>query len=56
MSLSDFVTATLLISLFRIKLRFFPAVTLVNPDAPLAALLPNIVSSNNDQDKLLFLS
>ncbi|MEZ4868147.1 MAG: ABC transporter permease [Caldilineaceae bacterium] len=43
MSLPDFVTATLLIYLFSIKLRLFPAVTLVNPDAPLAALLPNII-------------
>ena len=43
MSLPEFVTATLLIYLFSIQWRLFPAVTLVNPDAPLAALLPNIV-------------
>jgi peptide/nickel transport system permease protein len=43
MSLPEFVTATLLIYLFSIQLRLFPAVTLVNPDAPLRELLPNIV-------------
>ena len=43
MSLPEFVTATLLIYLFSIQLRLFPAVTLVNPDAPLIDLLPNIV-------------
>lgn len=43
MSLPEFVTATLLIYVFSISWQLFPAVTLVNPDAPLAALLPNIV-------------
>ena len=43
MSLPEFVTATLLIYLFSIHWRFFPAVTLVNPDVPLLRLLPNIV-------------
>ena len=43
MSLPEFVTATLLIYLFSIQWRLFPAVTLVNPDAPVAELLPNIV-------------
>ncbi|MEZ4662629.1 MAG: ABC transporter permease [Caldilineaceae bacterium] len=43
MSLPEFVTATLLIYLFSIKWRLLPAVTLVNPNAPLWELLPNIV-------------
>lgn len=43
MSLPDFVTATLLIYLFSISWRLFPAVTLVSPDAPVVAFLPNIV-------------
>jgi len=43
MSLPDFVTGTLLIYLFSIKLQLFPAVTLVKPDAPLLEMLPNIV-------------
>ena len=43
MSLPEFVTATLLIYLFSIQWRLFPAITLVNPDAPLTELLPNIV-------------
>ncbi|MEZ4734808.1 MAG: ABC transporter permease [Caldilineaceae bacterium] len=43
MSLPEFVTATLLIYLFSIQWRLFPAVTLVNPDAPLLELLPNLV-------------
>lgn len=43
MSLPEFVTATLLIYLFSIQWRLLPAVTLVNPDAPVAELLPNIV-------------
>lgn len=43
MSLPEFVTATLLIYLFSIRWRIFPAVTLVNPDAPLLELLPNLV-------------
>ncbi|MEZ4713383.1 MAG: ABC transporter permease [Caldilineaceae bacterium] len=43
MSLPEFVTATLLIYVFSIQWRIFPAVTLVNPDAPLWEFLPNIV-------------
>lgn len=43
MSLPEFVTATLLIYVFSIQWRIFPAVTLVNPDAPLLEMLPNIV-------------
>lgn len=43
MSLPEFVTATLLIYLFSIQWRLFPAITLVSPDAPLRQLLPNIV-------------
>ena len=43
MRLPEFVTATLLIYLFSIQWRLFPAITLVNPDAPLTELLPNIV-------------
>lgn len=43
MSLPEFVTATLLIYLFSVQWRLFPAVTLLNPDAPLLAMLPNIV-------------
>lgn len=43
MSLPEFVTATLLIYLFSIQWRLFPAVALVNSDAPLLELLPNIV-------------
>jgi len=43
MSLPEFVTATLLIYLFSIQLRLFPAVTVVDPGAPVADLLPNIV-------------
>ena len=43
MSLPDFVTATLLIYLFSIRLRLFPAVTLVNAGASLKEMLPNIV-------------
>lgn len=43
MSLPEFVTATLLIYLFSIQWHIFPAVTLVNPDASLWEMLPNIV-------------
>lgn len=43
MSMPDFVIATILIYVFSVQLRWFPAVTLVNPDAPLLAMLPNIV-------------
>lgn len=43
MTLPDFVTATLLVFIFSISLGWFPAITLVNPDAPISQLLPNIV-------------
>ncbi|MCX6039710.1 MAG: ABC transporter permease [Caldilinea sp.] len=43
MSMPDFVIATLLIYVFSVQLRWFPAVTLVNPDAPVLEMLPNIV-------------
>lgn len=43
MSLPDFVTATLLIYLFSISWRLFPAVTLLKPDAPVLSFLPNLV-------------
>lgn len=42
MSLPEFVIGTLLIYIFSIQLRLFPAVTLVNADAPISELLPNI--------------
>jgi peptide/nickel transport system permease protein len=43
MSLPDFVTATLLIYLFSISWRIFPALTLLQPDAPVLRFLPNLV-------------
>lgn len=43
MTIPEFVTATLLIYLFAIELQWFPAVTTVRHNAPLADLLPNIV-------------
>jgi peptide/nickel transport system permease protein len=42
MSLPEFVVGTLLIYIFSIQFQLFPAVTLVNADAPLLELLPNI--------------
>ena len=43
MTLPGFVTATILIYVFAIRLEWFPAVTLVTSDAPVSELLPNIV-------------
>lgn len=43
MTLPDFVTATLLVFIFSIALGWFPAIAIVNVDAPLHELLPNIV-------------
>jgi peptide/nickel transport system permease protein len=43
MTLPDFVTATVLVFIFSIVLGWFPAVTLVTVNAPIAELLPNIV-------------
>jgi peptide/nickel transport system permease protein len=43
MTLPGFVTATVLIYVFAIRLEWFPAITLVPTDASIAELLPNIV-------------
>jgi peptide/nickel transport system permease protein len=43
MTLPGFVTATILIYIFAIRLEWFPAVTLIPTDATIAELLPNIV-------------
>jgi peptide/nickel transport system permease protein len=43
MTLPGFVTATVLIYVFAIRLEWFPAITLVATDAPVSELLPNIV-------------
>jgi peptide/nickel transport system permease protein len=43
MTLPGFVTATVLIYVFAIRLEWFPAITLVQSDAPVSELLPNIV-------------
>ena len=43
MTLPGFVTATLLIYVFAIKLEWFPAITLVATDVPVFELLPTIV-------------
>ncbi|MCV6588263.1 MAG: ABC transporter permease [Marinobacterium sp.] len=43
MTLPEFVSATLLIYIFAIQLKWFPAVTTVRHNAPLEDLLPNIV-------------
>jgi len=43
MTLPGFVTATILIYVFAIKLEWFPAITLVATDVPVIELLPNIV-------------
>ena len=43
MTLPGFVTATILIYVFAIRLEWFPAITLVPTDAPVTELLPNIV-------------
>jgi peptide/nickel transport system permease protein len=43
MTLPGFVTATVLIFVFAIRLEWFPAITLVSTDAPVSELLPNII-------------
>lgn len=43
MTLPGFVTATVLVFVFAIRLKWFPAVALVASDAPVSELLPNIV-------------
>jgi peptide/nickel transport system permease protein len=43
MTLPGFVTATVLIFVFAIRLEWFPAITIVSTDAPISELLPNIV-------------
>ena len=43
MTLPGFVTATILIYFFAIRLEWFPAITLVPTDVPVVELLPNIV-------------
>jgi peptide/nickel transport system permease protein len=43
MTLPGFVTATILIFIFAIRLEWFPAITMVPTDASVAELLPNIV-------------
>ncbi len=43
MTLPDFVTATVLVFIFSFVLGWFPAVTLINVNAPIAELLPNII-------------
>jgi peptide/nickel transport system permease protein len=43
MTLPGFVTATVLIFIFAIRLEWFPAITLVPSDASIGQLLPNIV-------------
>ena len=43
MSLPEFVIGALLILTFGVLWAIFPAITLINPDAPLRELLPNLV-------------
>jgi peptide/nickel transport system permease protein len=43
MTLPGFVTATVLIYIFAIRLEWFPAITLLPSDVPVVELLPNIV-------------
>lgn len=43
MTLPGFVTATILIYIFSIKLELFPAISMVPTDAPVIEILPNIV-------------
>lgn len=43
MTLPGFVTATVLIYIFAIRLEWFPAITLVPTDVPVIELLPNII-------------
>jgi len=43
MTLPGFVTATILIYIFAIRLGWFPAIALVASDAPVSEILPNII-------------
>ena len=43
MTLPEFVTGTILVFIFAINLKWFPAITAVSTDAPISELLPNIV-------------
>lgn len=43
MTLPGFVTATILIYIFSIRLEMFPAISMVPTDAPVSEILPNIV-------------
>lgn len=43
MTLPGFVTATVLIYVFAIRLEMFPAIALVATDAPISEILPNII-------------
>lgn len=43
MALPGFVTATILIYIFAIRLEWFPAIAMVATDAPVSEILPNIV-------------
>jgi peptide/nickel transport system permease protein len=43
MTLPGFVTATVLIYIFSIRLEWFPAIAMVSTDAPVSEILPNIV-------------
>ncbi len=43
MTLPGFVTATILIFIFALRLEWFPAITLIATDAPVSELLPNTV-------------
>lgn len=43
MTIPEFVTATILIYIFAVQLQWFPAVTTVRHNAPIADLLPNII-------------
>ncbi len=43
MTLPGFVTATVLIYIFSIRLQWFPAIAMVATDAPIIEILPNIV-------------
>jgi peptide/nickel transport system permease protein len=43
MTLPGFVTATILIYLFAIRVDWFPAITMLPSDVPISELLPNIV-------------
>ncbi len=43
MTMPGFVTATLLIYIFSIRLEWFPAIAMVATDAPVSEILPNII-------------